>query len=314
MVSCKFSLPSTTILILTVDGREYYFSIDNLCKDMFLRNNMDSQGYVLLSVIADFKRIKALTEDMDLLRHVCGQLKNIEYRPGEDGVDRLRRKDGWDQWIRPMSERVPSAQNDGPPPSSRPSVRKQGSNEQYRFNGPSFSALAFRSGSAWSNDMYREGSTNGQALVIPPNLANFDAHISETPVNETPPNLSTERDLSSAKENDHTTNETMVAEDSNQKATEPNISTHPTNGSMPSGEAKHEENVFPDEKIAELKVILLENDPVSPPFQPPFVTASTRTFSHGTIDGQAHSPDHQVNASENNTISGLRGGSGSAEQ
>src|SRR5271168_2172760 len=119
-------------------GREYYFSIDNLCKDMYLRNNMDSQGYVFLSVIADFKRIKTLTEDMDLLRHVCGQLKNIEYRPGEGDVDRLRRKEGWEQRIRPMSERVPSAQNDGPPAAARSSARKQSSNDQYRFGRPLF--------------------------------------------------------------------------------------------------------------------------------------------------------------------------------
>ena len=131
-------------------AREYYFSIDNLCKDMFLRNNMDSQGYVLLSVIAEFKRIKALTEDMDLLRHVCGQLKNIEYRPGEDGVDRLRRKEGWEQWVRPMSERVPSARNDGPLTGSRPSFRKQGSNEQHRHSAPFFTGAAFRSAPAWT--------------------------------------------------------------------------------------------------------------------------------------------------------------------
>lgn len=275
---------------------------------------MDSQGYVPLSVIAEFKRIKALTEDMDLLRHVCGQLKNIEYRQGEDGVDRLRRKEGWEQWVRPINERVPSARNDGPPPGGRPSVRKQGSSEQYRFNGPSFSALAFRSGPAWSSDMYREGLANGQPLVIPPGVASFDAHISETPVNTTIPAPSTQDNISLSKENGYGASEGIVGEEANQTAAEASSSAHPTNGSLPSGDVKHEENVFPDEKIAELKVILLENDSVSPPFPPPFVTASTRTFSHGSIDGQLLSSDVQVNASANTTISGLRGGSGSAEQ
>lgn len=314
MVNCKSHLSYATTGILILGGSEYYFSIDNLCKDMYLRSNMDSQGYVLLSVIADFKRIKALTEDMDLLRHVCGQLKSIEYRPGEDGVDRLRRKEGWEQWVRPMNERVPSAQNEGPPPGGRPSIRKQGSNEQYRFNGPSFSALAFRSGSAWSNDSYREGFANGQALAIPPNVANFDAHISETPVTTTIPSLSPERPSPSPKENGHDVSETLIAEDPNQKAAEASGSVHPTNGSLPSSDLKHVENVFPDEKISELKVIVLENDPASPPFQPPFVTAGTRTFSHGSIDGQTLSPDLRVNASTNSTVSGLRGGSGSTEQ
>jgi la-related protein 1 len=314
MVNCKFVLLSPSTADLTLDGREYYFSIDNLCKDMFLRNNMDSQGYVLLSVIADFKRIKALTEDMDLLRHVCGQLKNIEYRPGEDGVDRLRRKEGWEQWIRPMSERVPSARNDGPPVAGLPSVRKQGSNEQYRFNGPYFTAQAFRSGTTWNNEMYREGFANGQPSVIPPNATTFDAHISETPVNTTVLSLSSEDTFPLPNENGDATDETKVAEGSNQNPAEATSNTYPTNEYLPSGEVKHGENAFPDEKIAELKVIVLENDPVSPPSQPPFVTAGTRTFSHGSIDGQAICSEHQVSTSANNPISGLRGGSGSVEQ
>lgn len=94
--------------------REYYFSVDNLCKDLFLRRHMDSQGFVLLSVIASFKRIKSLTEDTELLRLVCRQLKNVEFCPGEDGIDRLRKKDKWEQWVLSMELRDPSAQNDGP--------------------------------------------------------------------------------------------------------------------------------------------------------------------------------------------------------
>lgn len=275
---------------------------------------MDSQGYVLLSVIADFKRIKALTEDMDLLRHVCGQLKNIEYRPGEDGDDRLRRKEGWEQWIRPMSERVPSARNDGPPLGTRPPARKQSSNDQYRFAGPLFTGPAFRSGSAWNNDLYHEGFTNGQASVIPPNVATFDAHISETPVNMTIPNPSSEHNFPSPDEKGHVKNENMVAEGSNQKSAETASSNQPSNGCLSSGEVKHEENVFPDEKIAELKVIVLENDSVSPPSQPRFINAGARTFSHGSIDGQAICSENPVSSSTNNTVSGLRGGPGSAEQ
>lgn len=95
-------------------SREYYFSVDNLCKDLFLRKHMDSQGFVLLSVIANFKRIKSLTEDMDLLRYVCRQLKNVEHRPSEDGSDRLRKRERWEQWILNMDMRDSSARNEGP--------------------------------------------------------------------------------------------------------------------------------------------------------------------------------------------------------
>ncbi|KAL1961489.1 hypothetical protein VTN77DRAFT_1827 [Rasamsonia byssochlamydoides] len=95
---------------------EYYFSVDNLCKDLYLRKHMDSQGFVLLSFIANFKRIKNLTEDFDLLRHCCRQLRNAEYQLGGDGVDRLRPREKWEQWVLSMEQRDPSAQNEGPPP------------------------------------------------------------------------------------------------------------------------------------------------------------------------------------------------------
>ena len=40
---------------------EYYFSQTNLARDTYLKSKMDPDGYVLLSEIAQFNRIKALT-------------------------------------------------------------------------------------------------------------------------------------------------------------------------------------------------------------------------------------------------------------
>lgn len=92
---------------------EYYFSVDNMCKDMFLRRHMDSQGFVPLGVIASFKRVKSLTEDFEMLRHVSRGLRNVDYLIGEDGVDRLRPKESWAQWVLPVDQRDPSAQHEG---------------------------------------------------------------------------------------------------------------------------------------------------------------------------------------------------------
>lgn len=78
---------------------------------------MDGQGYVPLNVIANFKRIKTLTADdmtMDNLRYVCQQVKSVEYLPGIDGDDRLRRREGWRDFVLPIEERFESARNDGP--------------------------------------------------------------------------------------------------------------------------------------------------------------------------------------------------------
>ncbi|ONM29932.1 La-related protein 1C [Zea mays] len=35
---------------------EYYFSDDNLCKDLYLRQHMDGQGWVPLPLIAGFRQ------------------------------------------------------------------------------------------------------------------------------------------------------------------------------------------------------------------------------------------------------------------
>lgn len=99
---------------------EYYFSLENMVKDIYLRKHMDSQGYVFISVIAQFNRIKQLTTEYDLIRFVCLQSPNIEVRLGSDGKERLRKKEGWEKWVLPMNERDPSAQNEGPEQVERP--------------------------------------------------------------------------------------------------------------------------------------------------------------------------------------------------
>ncbi|CAG8137183.1 unnamed protein product [Penicillium salamii] len=98
---------------------EYYFSVDNMCKDMFLRKQMDSQGFVPLHVLASFKRVKSLTEDFELLRHVARQLRTVEYHTSEDGVDHLRPREKWQQWVLPVDQREPVAQHDGAAPTTK---------------------------------------------------------------------------------------------------------------------------------------------------------------------------------------------------
>jgi la-related protein 1 len=91
---------------------------------MYLRRHMDSQGFVSLEFIAGFNRIKSLSPDLDTIRLVCQQSGVIEYRTSENGQDRLRRKDGWAQWVLDMAERDPSAQNEGPKELNLPQVSR----------------------------------------------------------------------------------------------------------------------------------------------------------------------------------------------
>ena len=75
---------------------------------------MDSKGFVFLNFISEFNRVKQLTADVELIKLVCYQSRTIEFRIGHDGKDRLRARDNWQQWVLPVEERDPSAQNEGP--------------------------------------------------------------------------------------------------------------------------------------------------------------------------------------------------------
>lgn len=90
----------------------YYFSIDNLSKDLNLRKHMDSQGFVPLNFIASLKRVKLF--NIDVLRSACTESDIIELRRDLDGVDRIRRKEDWEKWTLPMQERDLSARSDDP--------------------------------------------------------------------------------------------------------------------------------------------------------------------------------------------------------
>ncbi|KAI0828398.1 hypothetical protein F5Y06DRAFT_224864 [Hypoxylon sp. FL0890] len=93
---------------------EYYFSIDNLCKDWYLRKFMDSQGFVPLDVIAGFKRMQEIAADWQLIRIACDSSPLIEYIVTEEGQDKVRRREQWEPWVLAMHMRHPSAQHDGP--------------------------------------------------------------------------------------------------------------------------------------------------------------------------------------------------------
>jgi la-related protein 1 len=43
---------------------EYYFSVENLVKDVFLRSKMDAEGWIPLPVIAGFNRIRMMTPEL----------------------------------------------------------------------------------------------------------------------------------------------------------------------------------------------------------------------------------------------------------
>jgi len=61
---------------------EYYFSIQNLTHDLFLRQQMDARGWIPVTLIASFNRVRQLTQDIQLVKDVLSLSSLVEVRGG----------------------------------------------------------------------------------------------------------------------------------------------------------------------------------------------------------------------------------------
>lgn len=158
---------------------DYYFSVDNLCKDMFLRKHMDSKGFVFLTFIAEFNRIKQLTTDIDLIKHVAAQSRIIELRLGHDGKERLRRHEGWEQWVLAVPERDPSAQNDGPEEIHHPGTPYYSPYDQPQSVGrlPFSMSVPQSPGGLPHDSAFRSMNGFASAPAFTPNMHNGDRPV-----------------------------------------------------------------------------------------------------------------------------------------
>ncbi|KAK9492751.1 hypothetical protein V1508DRAFT_404455 [Lipomyces doorenjongii] len=87
---------------------EYYFSLENLCKDIYLRRNMNSDGLVPLSLLAGFNRIKSLINgDVNILTEACRQSHNAEVVG-----NKVRSREHWSNFVMPFHERLPPGQEE----------------------------------------------------------------------------------------------------------------------------------------------------------------------------------------------------------
>ncbi|GMI97014.1 La related protein 1a [Hibiscus trionum] len=74
---------------------EYYFSDENLLHDNYLISLMDDEGWVPISTIADFKRVKRMSTDIQFILDVLQSSSTVEVQG-----DKIRRRDEWSKWIR----------------------------------------------------------------------------------------------------------------------------------------------------------------------------------------------------------------------
>lgn len=227
---------------------------------MFLRKHMDGQGFVFLTVIADFKRVKSLSQDLELIKFVCFQSPNIEFRVGRDGSDRLRRKDGWEKWVLNKEERDSSVQNDGPEELHQPPVPYlQGLESQLMGRYPP--PFATHSTGSGHDSNYQSLSAMAAPLSAPPVPA---------------PN-----GISRSKHD-------MFPGDPTAQAFIPPIVSGNTQqygmSQVPNG-INGDQDSFSDEQTEALTVIVRKQESSSRSV--PFHSAASRTFSNGSIDSHS---------------------------
>ncbi|XP_037354047.1 la-related protein 1 isoform X3 [Talpa occidentalis] len=86
---------------------EYYFSVDNLERDFFLRRKMDTDGFLPITLIASFHRVQALTTDISLIFAALKDSKVVEM------VDeKVRRREEPEKWPLPGPPIVDYSQTD----------------------------------------------------------------------------------------------------------------------------------------------------------------------------------------------------------
>jgi chemotaxis protein histidine kinase CheA len=95
---------------------EHYFGIDNLCRDIFLRKNMNNEGWISVHLILNFNRIRDLNIDVPRLTEALKDSKVVEVKD-----EFIRRLDDWARWTFPprvegtsQTQSTPQSQENSP--------------------------------------------------------------------------------------------------------------------------------------------------------------------------------------------------------
>ncbi|GAM86113.1 hypothetical protein ANO11243_041230 [Dothideomycetidae sp. 11243] len=236
---------------------EYYFSVDNLLKDTFLRKQMDSQGWIFLQVVAQFNRLKQLTTDYEILKSACLQSSHVEIRVGDDGKDRLRKAQGWEQWVLPKEDRDPSARSDGPTDLRRPSPVRNSALEQPPMSPQSAEPMSHGRRSEHSFHLQDAASAPFYPGMVDPRFGDFSQGFEEVRGRQARPSQQRDDLISPL------TNGISSAEQD------------------PSAEADR----FPTSQIENLTVVVRKHDVKAS--RPSIHNANSRTFSNGSIDSRS---------------------------
>ncbi|KAM6591323.1 hypothetical protein CsatA_013928 [Cannabis sativa] len=95
-----------------VNQIDYYFSNENLIRDTYLRQNMDDQGWVPITLIAGFNKVQLLTDNIQLILDSVRMSSAVEVQG-----DKVRRRTDWSRWLLPQTQ-LPTVQSPRTPGSS----------------------------------------------------------------------------------------------------------------------------------------------------------------------------------------------------
>ncbi|XP_077231227.1 la-related protein 1C-like [Tasmannia lanceolata] len=109
-----FPAPDPQLHTKLVKQIEYYFSSENLCKDIFLRQNMDEQGWVPISLIAGFKKVKLLTNNIQFILDTIRTSTFVEVQG-----DKIRKCNDWKNWLLPPPYRSATTSGSPSPATSK---------------------------------------------------------------------------------------------------------------------------------------------------------------------------------------------------
>lgn len=94
--SLNSRVPLASLRDKIVQQIEYYFSDENLTDDHYLISLMDDQGWVPISIVAEFKRVANMCTDTPF---IFDSLLFGSSMVEVQGNYKIRRRDGWSKWI-----------------------------------------------------------------------------------------------------------------------------------------------------------------------------------------------------------------------
>lgn len=270
---------------------------------------MDSQGFVSLRVIHSFKRMTTMTPDLEMLRMAAFQSKVIEIRHGDDGEDRVRRREGWAQWVLAnMEDREQGARNAGPSTQVYQPRRATYGPMSAFAESPYAMGTPLRSPS-WGVPGYSEipgVMTTGQPQQGVPNEHGMVEQANQFQTSSLGTNGDHNSSMHPAVQHGHLRSASFV---STVNGTEPRGI---GNGHAVINQASElpnadQENVFPNERVSSVWVYARKGEDDGPSF----ASNATHTFSQGSRGGM----DASIGGVTSPTFaSGLRGGAASPEQ